>query len=280
MNRSTANPPAVSCRLLPRLAVTNITAPLQASPGAPNFFADALPAYDSLWLNELQPGNVTGITDNNGQRCGYLFLDLAEASQIPAIAEPWFQAFNAAIEIHPVMVPEDLAKAATAARIDAYGTALSATALGALPGDITPLEKAVAGADVISILRIGTPIETASLCSETAIQQPLRKKQCSAIARVLAAQGSTLIELSQASYLADRLAFPQDMRTALKTESKNARAALTRSYPWGDSGGGATFGCDTVLGYDSFIDALQAAGGNERAAARALVAAGRPADGH
>lgn len=177
-------------------------------------------------------------------------------------------------------VEEALATAATAARIDAYGTALSATALGALPGDISPLEKAVAGADVISILRIGTPIETASLCSETAIQQPLRKKQCSAIARVLAAQGSTLIELSLASFLADRLAFPQDMRSALKTESKNARTALTRSYPWGDSAGGATFGCDTVLGYDSFIDALQAAGGNGRAAARALVAAGRPADGH
>jgi len=94
----------------------------------------------------------------------------------------------------------------------------------------------------------------------------------------LAAQGSTLTELSLASFLADRLAFPQDMRTALKTESKNARAALTRSYPWGDSGGGATFGCDTVLGYDSFLDALQAAGG--RAAARALVGAGRPADEH
>lgn len=172
-------------------------------------------------------------------------------------------------------VEESLAKAASAARIDAYGAALSAPALGALPGDATPLEKAVAGAKVISILRLGTPIETISLCSETAIQQPVRKRQCSAIATALAAQGSTLIELSLASFLADRLAFPQDMRTALNTESKNARGALTRSYPWRDSAGGAKFGCNTVLEYDSIIDALQAAGGNERAAARALVAAGR-----
>ena len=52
--------------------------------------------------------------DNNGQRCAFLFLEMSDTSQIPAIAEPWFLAFNAAIEIHPVMIPEDLAKAAGA----------------------------------------------------------------------------------------------------------------------------------------------------------------------
>ena len=36
---------------------------------------------------------------------------MEDASQIPAIAEPWFLAFNASIEIHPVMVPDDLAEA-------------------------------------------------------------------------------------------------------------------------------------------------------------------------
>ena len=64
-------------------------------------------------LSELKP-EAAYFTDNNGQRCGYLFLDLAEASQIPVICEPWFLSFNAAIEIHPVMVPDDLAKAAPA----------------------------------------------------------------------------------------------------------------------------------------------------------------------
>ena len=53
-------------------------------------------------------------TDNNGQRSGFLFLDMQDASQIPAIVEPWFLAFNASIEIHPVMVPGDLAKAGSA----------------------------------------------------------------------------------------------------------------------------------------------------------------------
>jgi len=64
-------------------------------------------------LADLKP-EAAYFTDNNGQRCGYLFLDMQDASQIPAIAEPWFLAFNASIEIHPVMVPEDLAKAGPA----------------------------------------------------------------------------------------------------------------------------------------------------------------------
>ena len=51
-------------------------------------------------------------TDTDGQRTGLIFLDMEDASQIPSIAEPWFLAFNASVEIHPVMVPADLAKAA------------------------------------------------------------------------------------------------------------------------------------------------------------------------
>jgi hypothetical protein len=50
-------------------------------------------------------------TDDNGQRTGFIFVEMQHASQIPAIAEPWFLAFNASVEIHPVMVPDDLAKA-------------------------------------------------------------------------------------------------------------------------------------------------------------------------
>ena len=62
---------------------------------------------------DLKPEAVY-FTDGNGQRTGLLFLEMQDASQIPSIAEPWFLAFNASIEIHPVMVPEDLAKAGSA----------------------------------------------------------------------------------------------------------------------------------------------------------------------
>ncbi len=61
-------------------------------------------------LSDLKP-EAAYFTDENGQRTGLLFFDMQDASQIPAIAEPWFIAFNASIELHPVMVPDDLLKA-------------------------------------------------------------------------------------------------------------------------------------------------------------------------
>ena len=64
-------------------------------------------------LDELKP-EAAYFTDTNGQRTGFIILDMQDASQIPAIAEPWFLAFNAGIELHPVMIPEDLAKASGA----------------------------------------------------------------------------------------------------------------------------------------------------------------------
>ena len=64
-------------------------------------------------LADLKPEAVY-FADNDGQRTAFIFLEMHDASQIPAIAEPWMLAFNAGIEIHPVMIPEDLAKAGSA----------------------------------------------------------------------------------------------------------------------------------------------------------------------
>jgi hypothetical protein len=73
-------------------------------------------------LSDLKPEAVY-FTDDNGQRTAFLFLEMKDASQIPAIAEPWFLAFNASIEIHPVMVPDDLARAGSSieAAVKKYG---------------------------------------------------------------------------------------------------------------------------------------------------------------
>jgi hypothetical protein len=73
-------------------------------------------------LADLKPEAVY-FTDDNGKRTGLIFLEMQDASQIPSIAEPWFLAFNASVEFHPVMVPDDLAKAGSGfeAAVKKYG---------------------------------------------------------------------------------------------------------------------------------------------------------------
>lgn len=61
-------------------------------------------------LGELKP-EAAYFAEENGNRTGFIFLDMKEPSQIPAIAEPFFLAFNAQVEFHPAMTPEDLQKA-------------------------------------------------------------------------------------------------------------------------------------------------------------------------
>jgi hypothetical protein len=39
------------------------------------------------------------------------FVDVADPTKVPAIAEPFFLTFNAEVSFHVVMTPEDLAKA-------------------------------------------------------------------------------------------------------------------------------------------------------------------------
>ena len=64
----------------------------------------------ALILAEQKP-EAAYFTEFDGQRTALIFLDISDASQIPMIAEPWFLSFNAKVEIHPVMTPEDLKKA-------------------------------------------------------------------------------------------------------------------------------------------------------------------------
>ena len=46
-----------------------------------------------------------------GNRGCYVIVNMDDASQIPAIAEPFFQWLKAEIDFIPVMTPEDLGKA-------------------------------------------------------------------------------------------------------------------------------------------------------------------------
>jgi hypothetical protein len=62
-------------------------------------------------LADLKPEAVYFFADDEGNRTGSIVFDLQDASQIPAVAEPWFLAFNAKVSLRPVMTPQDLAKA-------------------------------------------------------------------------------------------------------------------------------------------------------------------------
>ncbi len=50
-----------------------------------------------------------------GKRTALIFLDLADAAQMPALAEPFFTGFEAEVEFHPVMTAEDLGRGLPAA---------------------------------------------------------------------------------------------------------------------------------------------------------------------
>jgi hypothetical protein len=64
-------------------------------------------------LDQQKPEAAYFIAEG-GKRTGILILNMQDASELPGIAEPWFLALNASIEVTPAMVPADLAKAGPA----------------------------------------------------------------------------------------------------------------------------------------------------------------------
>jgi hypothetical protein len=65
-----------------------------------------MPAFQSV-LDDLQP-EAAYFSDIEGARGGYLVINMDDASQIPAIAEPLFLGMGATVQIHPVFTPDDM----------------------------------------------------------------------------------------------------------------------------------------------------------------------------
>jgi hypothetical protein len=73
----------------------------------------AIPNKLKQILDELKP-EAAYFAEDEGMRTGYIFLDMAEPSDLARIAEPFFLAFNARLTARPAMTVEDLAKAGPA----------------------------------------------------------------------------------------------------------------------------------------------------------------------
>jgi len=61
-------------------------------------------------LDELKP-EAAYFCAQDGKRGGFLIVNLANTSEIPQFAEPWFLNFDATVEFLPTMTPDDLARA-------------------------------------------------------------------------------------------------------------------------------------------------------------------------
>jgi hypothetical protein len=56
-------------------------------------------------LADLKPEAAYFFADDDGQRSGSIVFDMKDSSEIPAVAEPWFLAFNAKLSFRPIHEP-------------------------------------------------------------------------------------------------------------------------------------------------------------------------------
>jgi hypothetical protein len=65
-----------------------------------------MPAFQSI-MEELQP-EAAYFTGVEGARGGYLIVNMDDASQLPAMAEPLFLGLGATVQIQPVFTLDDM----------------------------------------------------------------------------------------------------------------------------------------------------------------------------
>jgi len=60
-------------------------------------------------LDDIKP-SATYFTEQDGQRGAFLLVDVPDPSRVPALAEPFYVLFDAAVKFRICMTPDDLAR--------------------------------------------------------------------------------------------------------------------------------------------------------------------------
>ena len=60
---------------------------------------------------EATKPEVAYFSERDGKRGARLVVDVSDPSQVALLAEPWFLTFDAQVEFHVAMTPEDLGRA-------------------------------------------------------------------------------------------------------------------------------------------------------------------------
>jgi len=259
----------------------------QPTPNPSAYVAPDTSSNNSLVLLAIQSNDPAIYALALGQ-CGEQNLEMAvgpcQGLSVEHLAQidsdnamPWMWiASRAEMNGNFALADEALGHAANASRLQSYVGAMRVAALDVLPPDVTPLEKAMAGVDLQSIARIGSPFGgMLSLCSEEALQGAQRNEQCSSILNLLSTQGSTFLDVAEAAILSKRLGRPEDKNLELQNERDLYSHEANTSYPWNQMHAAQGFRCENLQRYDDFIDQLAAHGGNERAAMKATIEAQR-----
>lgn len=102
-----------------------VSIPVEAGNAAA--LSNSLGATIQKILADLKP-EAAYFAEDNGERTGFIFFNMDKSSDLPAIAEPWFLAFNARLTVRPAMTPQDLQEASPGIEraVKSYGKATGA----------------------------------------------------------------------------------------------------------------------------------------------------------
>ena len=167
--------------------------------------------------------------------CGRLSLR-RWAELDPRNAVPWLLLAGRARARHDVVAEADAFSHAAAARtVDAYGGSLFDFAAAELPPDTTPLQRAYLTNEVVGIGMATAfgPYSSAAThhCSSEAVQDETTRAQCASLAELLVSAGSTLLDLSIAKTIGERVGWPVARVQGLERQQQALMQAVVEEGP-------------------------------------------------